>query len=190
MNTSSREALPAKPGEDSPRAAPPRKFGWCRRLGAAGASLFLLCAPAGACASHVSGPAMVSVQTGRDIPLFLGTNAPSQDALANMRNDVATLKGVLGGLMGMEGSVVYRPARSADFSGARSVARTCLELADDFMRESENPAPERMDYLNGRWEFVHTQMVYSIRFYRDGLRGMGIGTRILGQEFGVDLEGI
>jgi hypothetical protein len=152
------------------------------------ASAALLALPA--CMRDNGGPCIVSANNGREIPLFLGNNALSQDSITNMRNDVNTLKGVLGGLVELEGSIITRPARSVDFSGARSVARTCLGLADNFMGESENPAPERMDYLTKRWEFVHAQLVNSIRFYREGLYGMGIGTRSVGQELGVEMGGI
>lgn len=47
-----------------------------------------------------------------------------------------------------------------------------------------------MDYLTKRWEFVHAQLVNSIRFYREGLYGMGIGTRSVGQELGVEIGDI
>lgn len=142
------------------------------------------------CVRGNAGPTIISLNNGREISLFLGNNAPSQNSLTNMRNDVITLKGVLGGLVRLEGSIITRPVRSVDFSGERSVARTCLGLADDFMEESENPAPERMDYLTKRWEFVHAQLVNSIRFYREGLYGMGIGTRSVGQELGVEIGDI
>lgn len=102
------------------------------------ASAALLALPS--CVRGNEGPTIVSANNGREIPLFLGNNALGQDSLTNMRNDVITLKGVLGGLVRLEGSIISRPARGVDFSGERSVARTCLGLADDFMGESENPA--------------------------------------------------
>ena len=150
------------------------------------ASAVLLALPS--CVRGHGGPTLVSANNGREIPLFLGSNSLSQDSLANMRNDVGNLRGLLERLIATgERTATYR---NFDFSSCRSMARTSLELADDFMRESENPAPERMDYLHRRWEFVHTQLLDSIRRCRDGLVSMGMGTRSIGQEFGVDLGGI
>jgi len=120
--------------------------------------------------------------------LFLGSNALSQDSLVNMRNDVVNLRGLLEKLMDTARRV--SSYREFDFSGCRGTARASVELADDFMGESENPSPERMDHLNRRWEFVHSQLVDSIRRYKEGLARIGVGTRVLGQEFGVDLNGI
>ncbi|MCX6768647.1 MAG: hypothetical protein NTY83_02295 [Candidatus Micrarchaeota archaeon] len=150
------------------------------------ASAVLLAIPS--CVRGNGGPSIVSANNGKEIPLFLGSNTLSQDSLANMRNDVGNLRGLLEKLMDTARRVSSR--REFDFSGCRNTARVSLELADDFMSESENPAPGRMDYLNRRWEFVHSQLVDSIRRYRDGLVSMGIGTRVLGQEFGIEIGDI
>jgi len=140
------------------------------------------------CARGNDGPSIVSANNGKEIPLFLGSNALSQDSLVNMRNDVVNLRGLLEKLMDTARRV--SSYREFDFSGCRGTARASVELADDFMGESENPSPERMDHLNRRWEFVHSQLVDSIRRYKEGLARIGVGTRVLGQEFGVDLNGI
>jgi hypothetical protein len=134
------------------------------------------------------GPSIASLNNGREITLFLGSNALSQDSVSNMRNDVMNLRGLLEKIAGMARGV--RGYRDFDFSGCDCIARTTLELVDDFMRESERPAPERMKYIGKRWEFVHMQLLSSIRGYRDGLEEVGMNTRTLGREFGVDLEDI
>lgn len=168
------------------RADAPQQMGRRDFLSGALASAVLLALPS--CVRGNGGPSIVSANNGKEITLFLGSNSLSQDSLANMRNDVGNLRGLLEKLMDTARRVSAR--NEFDFSGCRSVARVALELAADFMRESENPAPGRMDYLYRRWEFVHSQLVDSIRRYRDGLMEIGMSTRILGQEFGVDLGGI
>jgi hypothetical protein len=134
------------------------------------------------------GPSIVSLNSGREIQLFPGGDALSQDPVANMRNDIMNLRGLLGKMMGTAKSVYGY--RDFDFSGCDFIASISLELVEDFMRESEHPSPERMEYIGRRWEFVHMQLLSSIRGYRDGLKEVGMRTRGLGQEFGVDLEGI
>jgi hypothetical protein len=146
------------------------------------ASAVLLALPS--CVRGNGGPSVVSANNGREIPLFLGSNSPSQDSLENMRNDVSNLRGLLQRMVEFaERAASYG---GLDFSGCRSVSRVALELADDFLSESRTD----MDYLTRRWEFVHSQLLDSIRRCRNVLSGTGIGMRSLGQEFGVDLGGI
>jgi hypothetical protein len=140
------------------------------------------------CMRGNGGPCIASANSGRDIPLFLGNNALSQDSITNMRNDVMNLRGLLEKMIDTAGSVWGR--REFDFSGCGCVARATLELVEGFMRESELPAPERMEYLQKRWEFVHAQLLNSIRMYRDGIEEAGMSTRGMGRNFGVEIGDI
>jgi len=143
------------------------------------ASAVLLALPS--CVRGNGGPSIVSANNGRDIPLFLGSKSLSQDSLENMRNDVGNLKGLLQRLVSSGERAASRG--DFDFSGCRSISHVSLELADDFLSESRTD----MDYLTRRWEFVHAQLLDSIRRCRNVLSGTWIGTRSMGQEFGVDL---
>ena len=146
------------------------------------ASAVLLALPS--CVRGNGGPTIVSANTGREIPLFLGSNSLSQDSLANMRSDVGNLRGLLHRMV--ESAERAASRGDFDFSGCRTISRTSIELADDFLSETRTD----MDYLTRRWEFVHTQLLDSIRRCRNVLSGTGIGTRSLGLEFGVDLNAI
>ena len=164
------------------RADAPPQIGRRDFLRGALASAVLVVLPS--CVRGNGGPSVVSANNGREIQLFLGSNALSQDSLTNMRNDVDNLRGLLQRMV----DSAERAARRGDFdfSGCGGIARTCLELADDFLSESRTD----MDYLTRRWEFVHAQLLDSIRRCRNVLSGTGIGTRSIGLEFGVDLNGI
>ncbi len=144
------------------------------------ASAVLLALPS--CVRGNGGPSIVSANDGREIPLFLGSTAPSRDSLENMRRDVENLKGLLEKLVSAgERSSRYR---DYDFTGCSSTSRVSLEVAEDFLSETRTD----MDYLARRWEFAHSLLLDSIRGCRDALDHMGIGTRAMGQEIGLDLQ--
>lgn len=125
--------------------------------------------------------AVVSANNGREIPLFLGSKSLSHDPLENMRSDILNLKGLLERLVSTGGRAA--PYRDYDFSGCSSTSRVSLEVAEDFLSETNAD----MDFLTRRWEFAHGLLIDSIKRCRDALGHMGIGTQEIGREFGVDL---
>lgn len=111
----------------------------------------------------------------------------SDYSIEDMRDIVSALNEILGRIVETARNMGQYHELNFNQSSASGMARTAEELAEDFMHQSST-ADATAQRLANRFEFVYSQLVYLIRYYRDHLAEEGISTQNIPALLGYSLN--